>query len=712
MSKGIDEPSYVSRYLKTIVKHLRDIRDTNPDLTENEIKTILFKEIDDYAKTVYENAYVFDEYLEYVCCEYLSKNYNKYKEISDKLIESDLDFEKMGFQDCRSFDEYLLLYIYRKKKDLFEQIFEGFEDTIPFTPENYKKFDQLLQENLYAVSKSYFTNWFELPDVASVLTSSEPLSKKRAKLKEFSTWYRNPKDKKDFELYSSIFLNSSYAYILTDSPHVTQTLKKDLALSTSRIVEQLDKLGHLENYMTDFVFEMCRMEYPELAGVICNNGFPNKEFSDNISNISKEIVSIEASLDSMPDANRPKAESKLRYLKSRLFSQKSEIAKNLNKDKLKTSLGQNYLSSSKSISLDSLLALNSFWSNRYVKEIDLYSEAMFAVHKFDLVNKVLKNESTFISIDDLTNMLIQMNTFYAPAADFLSIVQNALKNYTPDSDKEYEDGDVEEKIIRFSYDPYIKEVTRQFGHKAYSNRFSRYLPNIEHDVEKDADWYIRLYNPVFSSYLMKNEMLNALLLSIIDQSSESFPNAGIILEDYSGKSTENTTGTEATISYFPILGIDAGLSFPVHIHAKRPDIIDFLVSIKGDAIVPVYEFSEDFHNPYMNNKPLPASLIMPVNDKIKPLFKKGLKKSDSVSKTSQDYHPNARFISHLAFNSSKKVPSHMQTSIGKKNSSFVRRYIDLRTGEIFIKEKDKYVPVTPHGSGNRKTNQGDDEHGL
>lgn len=74
LGRGINEARFTSRYLRTFTSHLSDIVHNNTELTHDEIETILFKEIDDYAKTVYENAYVFGEYLEYLCCQYLCEH--------------------------------------------------------------------------------------------------------------------------------------------------------------------------------------------------------------------------------------------------------------------------------------------------------------------------------------------------------------------------------------------------------------------------------------------------------------------------------------------------------------------------------------------------------------------------------------------------------------------------------------------------------------
>ncbi len=50
LKRGNNEAKYTSIYLPTVISHLKSIITDNPDLTTEEINTILFKEIDDYAK--------------------------------------------------------------------------------------------------------------------------------------------------------------------------------------------------------------------------------------------------------------------------------------------------------------------------------------------------------------------------------------------------------------------------------------------------------------------------------------------------------------------------------------------------------------------------------------------------------------------------------------------------------------------------------------
>ena len=132
------------------------------------------------------------------------------------------------------------------------------------------------------------------------------------------------------------------------------------------------------------------------------------------------------------------------------------------------------------------------------------------------------------------------------------------------------------------------------------------------------------------------------------------------------------------------------------VYIKKTALIDFLKIFNGNAMLPIYEGSSDFHSPYKKNSPLAASLIMPLTEKIKTIFRKGISKSEFASANSQDYHPHAKFVSHLAFNSVKKVPAHLATvdnSKRKPKSTFVRRYINLENGFIYKLVDDKYVKV-------------------
>ena len=654
VSSRFNEVFYVHKYLNTLVSHIKQIKNDNPNIDATEMKEKLFAEIDNYSTTVFENSLVFSEYMEYIASQYLQGNFDKYKEISEKLKVSDIDYDSLEYQDCHTFDEILSLYVYTLKKDLFKALLGKY---IEHTPDNYKNFDELLNDNKTEISKAFFGKFYSLPDMSDLLKSDIQPAQKKAKIKEYSTWYRNPKDKVSFNKYANLFMAPcySYAFLSSDEKSSKNMLKEDLAKSTSELVRQLDSLGHLKSYMNLYVLQMCDMGFYEYVTPLCKNGMPNEKFANSIKGFPMKII-------------------------------ENQISEIVDIDKVKLLLSENYLLSNSDLSVESLLALNSFWSNRYAKELDLYSEAMFAVHDFGIIDKVLANEPINITIDDLNEMLIKMSTLYLPAFHFLEGKQRETDSTS--HEKAIKSGNVNDNIIRFSYEPFFEKLNSKFGEE-YKKYFDTKLPNHENNLADDADWYIRLYNPIYASYSIKDESINALVSSINNPKTANFPNAGIMLYHIT---KDDTT---ANIPPYIMIGIDAGLSFPIRIHTKNDVLINFLKSINGHAILPLYEGVQDFDNPN-SLKPLSANIIVPLDEKHKKIMKKAVKNADSY------LYPN--FVAHLGFTDAKHPPMHLTTQVtdtkGKIKNVFLQKYVDLETGTVYLKEDDKfikYVPTTKEG---------------
>lgn len=650
-----NESAYVKRYLYTLVRHLRQIKIDNPGITEEQMNEKIAKEIDDYAVTVYENSNVFAGYMEYICAQYFVSHPDKYKEISESVKSSDVNYENLSYQDCDTFDDYLSLYLYNLKKDLFLNLFENYLEP---SPEKFKKFDDILQQNKRFLSKSFFSDYYTLPEVSDVLCDDKlPKPKKVAKLKEFSTWYKLSTQRRDFLKFANIFLNGSYSFLTQDTSELEKCLKRDLASSTEKLITQLDSLGHLDDYIVTYVSQMCDIGFPEFATLVCKNGQPD-------SNFVKRLTGL-------PD-----------------WSKNKIIKEIISPEKVKTYLSENYLYSSKDVSLESLFALNSFWSNRYAKELELYAEAMFAVYDFNLIPQVLEtdeNSSIDVNItqEELSQMLLKIGVLYAPASRFIREKQIELNN-RDFSEDENNGIDSDGKIIRYSYDPFVNKIVHDFSTQnpnvegdEYSAYFSQVLPRSANNLEKEANLYAKLYNPIISSYSMKDESINC-LISSIDNSACTFPNAGIILDSIS------EDGTHSDFRNFVGIGIDASLSYPARIHMKRYTLVDFLNSINGNAMVPIYAGSEDFAN-------LPVPLILPLTDKHRSILKKATK---NLSK-----YKNPNLIAHLGFVDSKHTPEHLRTtsfdSRGRVVKFFEKRYVDLETGDIYQKSGDTYERVAP-----------------
>lgn len=653
------EPFYVQRNLQSIIQHLRDIKNANPKITHDEMQTMLFDEIDKYSQCVFENSFVFTESMEYFCCRYLQAHKDKYDEISQKLQQTDTK-SLNSFQECNNFDECLIYYVYNLKKEVFKVVLG---DYIEESDENYKNLDDILHKNLRFYSKKFFGDHFELPEIADVLASDELSTiQKRVKIKEYSTWYRNPADRKRFLIFSNLFMNNSFSYLPYDQEALDQWLRDDLSHSTASLVENLDSLGHLDSYLVSYVNQMYEMGFPEYASVVCKNGMPNKQFIEKVKSYSHYQIT-------------------------------QEIKEFIDPNRVKQLLSANVLSS-KSIPLESLLALNTFWSNRYIKELSLYSESMFAVNEFGLIDKVLADEEIDISQDQIREMLIKMDTLYPSARAFVEKKQIEINQRESDNEKFFSN-DIENKIVRYSYEPYFEKLRDSFG-TAYASYFSKTLPNSKNDLTTDADWYVRLQNPIYASYGMKDESIKVILTNLGIFNTSELLNAGVILNNISDDGTFSNPSVQLGI------GLDAGLSFPVRVHVRLDVIKDFLKSINGNAIVPIYEGADDFCNP-ITGKTLPAHIVLSMNDKQKTIIKKHQKAASSMA--------NPNFVSHLCMIDSKHIPDHLKTEYLSPNKKikkqFERRYIDLDSGVILSKVGDDYIPVK-----SKSQLKGGTDHGI
>lgn len=254
-------------------------------------------------------------------------------------------------------------------------------DYFEATPENYKNVDELLAENLETISSDYFGKRFSAPQVSQIFVSSISDKSKLEKLTAFSKCYKLPTDRQVFLTRARLFLNGSFG-LLPGTVKLSEThLRKGLANSIEKVVQRLDYQGNLSDYMVSHVLQMCNIGFSEFATPFCNNGMPNEKF-----------VSC---FEFMTPAMR-----------------KTNINRILNHDKVKESLSSTYLVGNRNLSIENLLALHAFWLNRYAKELNSYSEAMFALIDFDFISKILDSKpgediKIDISLDDINKILVK-----------------------------------------------------------------------------------------------------------------------------------------------------------------------------------------------------------------------------------------------------------------------------------------------------------------
>lgn len=641
------EAKYVHTQLHDVVRHLQEIKELNPGVTYDDMKKIIMSEIAHNSTVIFEATTVFYEYMNYICAQYFIAHPKKYAEVSESVKNSDVDFEKECYQNCSSFDEYLSYFVYVYKHSIFD---EYLSDYFESTPENYKNADELLAENLETISSNFFDKYFSAPQVSQVFVSSMSDKAKFEKLTALSKCFKLPTVRQAFLTRAKFFLNGSFG-LLPGTVKLSEIhLRNGLANSIEKVVQRLDYQGNLNDYMVSHVLQMCNIGFPEFATPFCNDGMPDEKFASCFEFITPAM-------------------------------RKRNVNSILNPDKVKESLSSTYLTSNRELAIEDLFALYAFWLNRYAKELNSYSEAMFALIDFDFISKILDSKpgediKIDISLDDINKILVKMGVLYLPAAKFIQEKQleaNTMSTGYNETDS------VDKKIYYYSYDPFIERVQRQFttdGHDEYSEYFSKVLPGARNNLAEDAEFYAKLYNPIENSYMLKDEFINAIVASFNNNLSFEYPNAGIVLDSITD------------ISSMVVLGVDAGFSAPVRMHVNRYDLCDFLKSINGNTMLPVYEGNEDFAN-------LPSPLVFPLTEKHKSILKKANKNLSS--------YKNPNVVAHLGFIDEKHAPEHLKTSVfdakGREKKVFQKRYIDLETGEVYIKSGDEYVKQEPKVSG-------------
>ena len=303
--------------------------------------------------------------------------------------------------------------------------------------------------------------------------------------------------------------------------------------------------------------------------------------------------------------------------------------------------------------------------------------------------------------NELNIALDKMAFLFNPTKYFVNDVQSQI-DQDPDSfesqinlteEEELElFGNVSENpnIIRYSQRPYLAYMIDNYGSQ-YSDHFTGRFYSIPEyqganlkepptsDISRDASKYLRFYTPIFYSYKFKDDFINSLVALTLDENS-SFKNAGIILD------SENDDSTRGRISFLTGIGIDAGLTSPVQVHCIEPAIKDFLREFTGDTIIPIYEGMDDFRG-------ISNQSVFPFSPAVERYLKALAKNPDLDEKA-------AKYVKRINALCARKVPESMLnysvSPTGKiKKGPFRRRYIDIKTGEIFTKEKDSYVPIEP-----------------
>lgn len=521
--------------------------------------------------------------------------------------------------------------------------------------------------------------------------------------------------------YYMIYIACKY---LQKNPQKCKELYEDFDINNFEIDEKkfaLSSNHNFEDYLTRFMyyvipaynnaieaFKKTLELNPDLAYAI-KKGKNSKELDSYIKSISspiqkKQIIKymhfyLDGIVTFLPDY-----ESHIENeIKNTLSTSISEIAKQLSRlnlfEKYKDIEIRNYkklgltdlalagqkfdltsLELLKKLSIHELMILDSFWINRYAKELNSYCTGIFAIKNLDLLPKIFNDTITpsDIAPEHISETLIKCSMLKYHTQSYMNTMySNYLSgDLSPNEYTAFED----ENFIVYSFTPFGDLMKKRYGEE-YDSFFDN-LPG-KTTIEDDSILYSKLISPVVNIYSTKDEVLNGLVYNLSNNSE--IVNAGVI-PDYV---TED--GKEIFLnSNFICIGIDAKLTFPVTEHIKLSVLKDFLCTLQGDgnAFVPLYEGHNDFT--YQDGKFIKAQQIFPTNKE----FEKAVRKLNKES--------GSDLINHLAWNiKPNNIPDKFKASEvnskGKTKKSYVRRFINLADYDpymplpIYIFKDDKYI---------------------
>ena len=311
---------------------------------------------------------------------------------------------------------------------------------------------------------------------------------------------------------------------------------------------------------------------------------------------------------------------------------------------------ENYISK---LNDEQLTILNAFWQNRFTKEVQNISRALFTIETLDLWDNIFDRKKIEVSDEQLKNILYKMK----------------ICNYAYDDIKDmpvkvHEDEEnVKYTVLNLGYiDAKFKE--------SYQNYFGEKLPQCENEF--DEDFYLDQVNRnlIEVIYRNKNYRIYELLSNI--EINRQITNWGYISDGYSNKNS-----LELKLRQI-LIGIDyPGFNNPIMLHINRKELIEYFSKVKGNTIIPIFE---DNNYSMYKGRSRGRRILMPLTEKRESAI-------IGMNKTTNATDSRYQYITHLGNLLTKKVK--------KIQKIYPSKFVDLKTGKEGHKIGREFVPDNP-----------------
>ena len=515
---------------------------------------------------------------------------NDYTEILDTIFNGSYAFEfSMGYLSC---------LILQNNHDLFKKLLEEYKDDPSSFPEEYSSdLSENLKKAVSDIKQDYdaFLNSEELqcPQMEllkSVLLDTNLTQSEKTKKMNSIKSNLSVLGKTFFSKFTNAITQGEFSFLKYTLEDYKIDLTEELVTSISSIGTQLNKFGFLEKYP--------KLQEETLTKKLDLSGFAHK-FTSSKDNLG---------LDQLANSN---------YLKAQ--------------------------------SIDKLLALNSFWSNRFIKEMDTYFESMYCIRQLDLLPQMLDGSFNIddISTDDIRYIYIKMNLLYPTVRSYWEYASKL-------GEDEIEMQHNENSSYYFFSNKELLDYTEENIGTQYTDIFNTKFKNT--NLREDLDLYWKYSTPLLNAYSFKDSsMLSTIALS---ESLNLSNNYGVVIDEKFLK-MYNTTRKPLN------LAIDfKGLNFPLRLHIPTDVLKKFLIDFKGEPIIPLYTGSEAFSD-------IQTHILFPFTKKQSTTLK-------SMSK--EDNFKN---------NKTKKFVQHsLYLTNPKKNKDVEKLYLNLDDFNVYSKDSE------------------------
>ena len=293
------------------------------------------------------------------------------------------------------------------------------------------------------------------------------------------------------------------------------------------------------------------------------------------------------------------------------------------------------------MSMQELLALNGFWTNRFIKEVERINESIYILGRTKKIEEFTTSENEIPDEQSIRECLAEYRLVVPYFTRYKLKRKDDLKEAELLEDK---------RFVRFSLgasDVFSKSDVKTYGESILNDLIARIL---------------KLNNYAQLLYDQKDMIMENMLVYIA--SSNEYANAGYVIQ-----------GEETTKSK-DLIAIDLkGYNAPIMLHYHKDKLRDIIKRLTENTDLSLYRGSKDFveEDIYQGKRVIPTKILFPLNkeQRMKVIARAGINSKN-------------RYINHIswAINPKKDMPCCIKED---------RRRINLDTSEVTIDEDRKRV---------------------